>query len=156
MPAFQVRLQSAPGESLRGRLRGGLAQPMKVHTADMPCDCLAWFPPDTIEFLVPPSTSYTLLFANVAGDAVTVEALDVEGRSGVRPPTSFDLDLNDLVAPRNLYLAGDRWELTDDHGLGDTTGLTFRWNGNLRLTRAEGPAMDRALNDQLRALGYIQ
>lgn len=155
-PAFRVRFSSAEGETLRGRLRGGLVQPQMIKTVDMPCDCLRWLPPGTVEFEVPPGSSYHLSFHDVSGSALVVEEIRVEGASAVEPPQRLKLNLPSLREPRSLSLTSSGWEVVPGHLNGRGTGLTFWWAGKVDLSATDPSTKDPALAGRLRALGYVE
>lgn len=156
VPGLRVRLSSAAGEHLRGRLKGGPVEPQKIKTVDMPCDCVEWSPQGAVAFEVPPETSYTLVFHDVPpGGVLTVEGLSLEGRPEIGSGTT-EVDLQRLGSPRTLSLADGDWELQKGFRMGQTPSLSFWWKGDVGMGSLDPSVADSQLADQLRDLGYVE
>lgn len=156
VPGLRVRLSSPAGERLRGRLRGGPAQPQKIKTVDMTCDCLEWIPPATAAFEVPPGTSYTLLLRDVPpGGILRVEGLGLEGRPEIGAPPSMRIDVQEIEGAQTVSLVDGKWKLEQGYRTGRGPSLTFWWSGEATVSTSDPSADDPQLANQLRALGYV-
>lgn len=153
---LRVRMRSASGERLRGRLRGGPVQPQKIKTVDMPCDCLEWTPKTTVAFEVPPETTYTLLFHDVPqGGTLKVEELRLEGRSEIVAPESMRIDVQEFEGVQTVSLVDGKWELEQGYRTSRSPSLTLWWSGEATAGTSDPSADDPQLVNQLRALGYV-
>lgn len=87
---------------------------------------------------------------------MTVEELSLEGRSEIRSPQRIKINLQELEGPQTLSVVDGKWELQGGYRIGQAPSLTFWWSGDVAGDTRDPSAVDPALADQLRALGYLE
>jgi arylsulfatase A-like enzyme len=106
-----------------------------------------------LEFKVPPGESLTVVIERPEGLSVHVSGNLTRQGSGPAAPFDLELDLSGESAARSLRMVGGRWiEAEGGDGAAD---VAFRWEAPPG-DRYETLEVDGELEEQLRALGYIQ
>jgi hypothetical protein len=146
---LRIRFRNSGDTGFKGTLSGPMIRIRRVKSFDLPCPCATWEGVHRAGFTVPADESFSLLVEEVDGNALTVS---LEGEA----PQEFEVDLPALGEPVVLARLGGRWRVLEDAATDAPASITIEWQGNPRRGEEVRVEMDEALEEQLRALGYIQ
>lgn len=148
----RVRFENLTDKTVEALVRGQLIHQGSLKSVDLPCDCVRWKRAREITVEVPPGVSYTLIIENLSGNWIDLE---LEG-------FGTTLLLDELRETRSVVLTDQGWKLrrpTGESGAPEalTEGATvsFWLVGDFASEAAPDESEDPALQDRLRALGYI-
>lgn len=150
---LRLRIQSGNGH-LTGTLRGPAVRPVGTKAIGLGA---AEVTSDTIgeaRLDVPPGESFELHFEKVFGWRLKIDGRfdDPGGSTSVR----HTFDVRNERDVESLIYDGSTWR-TEERRLGENeTGLSVQWRGVVGLGGPSAAAIDKALADQLRALGYVR
>jgi arylsulfatase A-like enzyme len=152
---LHIRFANAsPEAAVQGVLNVPWITPVATKSVDIPCDCVQWRGPGRMAFEIPAETSYTVAVLRNDGDGVGVSgAFEVPG---CPEPIPFDLELTivEMVTPQGIEIDLRTCSWRRGSGAEIDTGLVLWWRGSTGGPSRHEPG-DPLLEDQLRALGYV-
>jgi arylsulfatase A-like enzyme len=146
-----VQLSNATRVTLQGSLEAPFLHQVRTKSPGIGCGVAAWNAArGGIDFAVAPGQSGGLVLQGVgAGELkVTVTA------PGQRYQTI--LDPRQLTRPWRLSYTGSSWQPAPGLAGPIPAGVDIRWVGDVRVEDLEPSESNRALREQLKALGYVQ
>ncbi|HEX2253060.1 MAG TPA: sulfatase [Thermoanaerobaculia bacterium] len=152
---LRVRFTNSGTSTLVGTLSGPMVKLAGVTSHDLSCPCLRWLGGQSLRFEVPPGEEITVNLEQAGSERLVIAGELADGAGG-----SFRHTVDAGRLERSLELAhdGSRW-VRGTTGVAAAAGpsavrIRFWWQGERRF-RGETPVEDAELQEQLRALGYL-
>jgi len=155
---IRVRLSNANDMTLRGELRGPLIKMYGVTSPDLDHDGVIWHGGGLVETMVPPGKAFTVMLEDVGSNGF----LKITGRlSGDAEELvqghsfTLSIDLAQLSGVGGMVFEAGSWRALAATDPPPGTGVAVWWGPRLGHGRTVAEE-DQRLQDQLRALGYLE
>jgi len=155
-PGLKLRLVNDGPGFYRGTLHADYLQTNTIKTAELPCDCVSWAGPSGIRFEVPSGVSYTLTLENVRADPLVLEGAWYREAGGTGVDFELAIAPEDLSEPVVLSLDDQVWRKAPGLSARTETAIIVGWHGGVNVAEPSPSEDDEALQEQLRALGYLE
>ncbi len=152
-PGLRLRIDNRGPFTLEGRIRSSLVNESNVKSTDLGCPCLRWSQAGEALLEVPPGQAFTLLFEKIKEPDLDLDLL-ARHPDGSEAALGETFDLTALEGEETWSLAGGQWARGGSSAPPAAT-VTLWLVGDLVATGEEEAPVDRALEAQLEALGYV-
>lgn len=151
---LRIQVTNSGAVTFRAGLSGPAALEIRLKALEPPCADVSWSEGGTIDLVVPPACDFALILEGDRRQALSVTAAVVEAPAARDASSTVELDPVAIEAPRALGFDGERWRFETTPAVPEV-GLAFSWKEPEVALDAGPPASDLNLENQLRALGYI-
>lgn len=146
-----VQLSNSTSVPFQGSLDAPFLHQVRTKAPGTGCGLVAWNAArGGIDFAVAPGQSGHVVLQGVGAGALKVTVM-AQGR---RHQTT--LDPGQLTEPWRLAYTGSAWQPAEGTAGPLPAGVAIRWIGDKRVQDLEPSESNRALREQLKALGYVQ
>lgn len=150
---LRLRFTNAGPATMSGTLSGPMILVAGVTSPDLACACVRWAGARSLNVEIPPGEEFTLHLEQAGTGDLVIEG-DLTG-AGAAAAFRHAVDVGELETRSDFWFDGSTWtsEVAAE-ARSPVTGIQVWWEGEKR-SLGEEPVEDAALQEQLRALGYL-